>query len=81
VKNMDKETIKNRIDFNNIQEIELEDVVGIPETIKKYDYLVDFEGNFILPLSLVELKLIEWIKILEERIKTLEERIIELEKR
>ena len=78
---MDKEEIKNRIDFNNIQEIELEDVVGIPETIKKYDYLVDFEGNFILPLSLVELKLIEWIKILEERIKTLEERIIELEKR
>ncbi|KKM16730.1 hypothetical protein LCGC14_1682930 [marine sediment metagenome] len=71
---MDREEIKNRIDFNNIQEIEIEDIKGIPDTIIKTDYLVDFEGNFIIPLTPLEVKLIE-------KIKELEARILELEKK
>jgi len=67
---MDKEQIKNRIDFNNIQEKTLE--TGLySETI---DYLVDFEDNFMIPLGPLEVKLIE-------KIKDLEKRIIELEKK
>ena len=38
----------------------------------KIDYLVDFEGNFIVPLSPLDVKLIEKIKELELRIKKLE---------
>lgn len=70
---MKKEEIKSRIDFNNIQEfVELEDYSkGIFDTTK-IDYLVDFEGNFIIPLTPLELKLIEWIKELEARILELE---------
>ena len=69
---MDREEIKNRIDFNNIQEIEIEDIKGIPDTVRKYDYLVDFEGNFIIPLTPLEVKLIEKMKELEARIMALE---------
>lgn len=71
---MDKEKIKNRIDFNNIKELEIEDIKGIPDTATKYDYLVDFEGNNIICLTPLDVKLIEWIKDLEERIKKLEEK-------
>lgn len=67
---MDKEEIKNRIDFNNIQELE-------PKTSsvrqRKDDYLVDYEGNFIYKLNPLEFKLIETVLALEERIKKLEE--------
>ncbi len=69
---MDKNKIKNRIDFDNIQELEYEAIKGIPDTIIKTDYLVDFEGNFIVPLSPLDLKLIEKIKELEARIIKLE---------
>ena len=65
---MDKEEIKNRIDFNNIKEKEL---LGIFDS-QKVDYLVDFEGNFIYPINPLEMKLIKKIKDLEERIKKLE---------
>ncbi|KKL81176.1 hypothetical protein LCGC14_1997380 [marine sediment metagenome] len=71
---MDREELKNRIDFNNIQEREIEMITGIPATLIKEDYLVDFEGNFILPISPIEMKLID-------KIKDLEAKIIELEKR
>ena len=71
---MDKEEIKGRIDFDNIQELEYELTKGIPDTIIKTDYLVDFEGNFIIPLTPLEVKLIE-------KIKELEARILELEKK
>ena len=70
---MDKETIKNRIDFDNIQELEIEDIKGIADTMRKHDYLVDFEGNFIIPLTPLDMRLIEKIKDLEERIRKLEE--------
>ena len=71
---MDKEEIKNRINLDNIQEfIEEKDLKkGIFDT-NKYDYLVDFEGNFIVPLSPLDVVLIERIKELELRIKKLEE--------
>ncbi len=69
---MDKEEIKNRINFDNIQELEYEMIKGIPDTIIKTDYLVDFEGNFIIPLTPLEVKLIEKIKELEARIKAME---------
>ncbi len=69
---MDKEEIKNRINFDNIQELEYEMIKGIPETLRKEDYLVDFEGNFIVPLKPLEVKLIEKIKELEARIKAME---------
>ena len=62
---MDKEEIKNKIDLNNIKEFTTEEG-------DKIDYLVDFEGNFILPLSVLEVKLIEKIKDLEEKINKLE---------
>ncbi len=71
---MDKEQIKSRIDFNNIQEKTIEDVKGVPDTGRKHDYFVDFEGNFIIPLSPLESKLIE-------KLQDLEARIIELEKK
>ena len=71
---MDKEQVKSRIDFNNIQEKSIEAVKGIPETARNYDYLVDLEGNFIIPLTPLEVKLIEKIKELEARIEQLEKR-------
>jgi hypothetical protein len=66
---MNKEEIKNRIDFNNIQEFTSKNIVGMEY---KTDYLVDFEGNFIVPLSPLDVKLIEKIKDLEVRILELE---------
>ncbi len=69
---MDKEEVKNRMDFNNIQVFEYELVEGVKDTIVKEDYLVDFEGNFIYPLSILDVKLIEKIKELEARITELE---------
>ncbi|KKN76295.1 hypothetical protein LCGC14_0371470 [marine sediment metagenome] len=71
---MDKEQLKSRIDFNNIQKKSIETVKGIPETARNYDYLVDFEGNFIIPLTPLEVKLIEKIKELEARLKIQEEK-------
>ena len=67
---MDKEQLKTKIDFNNIQEFISTDIF---DRIKKEDYLVDFEGNFIIPLTLLDMKLIE-------ELKNLKARIIELEK-
>lgn len=69
---MDKEEIKKRIDFNNIQEKKIKMIKGIPDTVKTYDCLVDYEGNFIIPLSPLDVKIIEYIKNLEVRIKELE---------
>ena len=69
---MDKNELKSRIDFNNILEKTIEDVKGVPDTGRKHDYLVDFEGNFIVPLKPLEVKLIEKIKELEARIKAME---------
>ncbi|MFX1380754.1 MAG: hypothetical protein ACFFA4_16855 [Promethearchaeota archaeon] len=57
---MDREEIKDRIDFNNIQ------------TKNGGEFLVDYEGNFIVPLSPLNIKMIEYIKILEGRISALE---------
>ena len=74
---MDKEEIKNRIDFNNIQEKTFN---TFAEKDIKRDYLVDYEGNFIIPLSPLHLKLIEKIKELEERIVKLENPITEVTK-
>ena len=69
---MDKEQLKQKIDFNNIQELEYEVIKGLPETIIKTDYLVDDKDNFIIPLNPLEFKLIEKIKDLENRMKILE---------
>jgi len=66
---MDKEEVKNRIDFNNIQ-VKVWKSEFIPD--QEEDYLVDFEGNFIYPLSPLDMKLIEKIKDLEARILELE---------
>ena len=67
---MDNKEIKNRIDFNNIQEKES---LGMFES-RKDDYLVDSEGNYIVPLSPLEVKLIEKVNELEARIAKLEEK-------
>jgi len=73
---MNKEEIKNRIDFNNIQQLNYEKRKGVYEN---RDYLVDFDGNYIIPLSPLNMKLIEKILDLEKRIIELEEKIISLE--
>ena len=69
---MDKKEIISRIDFDNIQVKSIEQIEGIPESIIEYDYLVDYEGNFILPLTPLDMKFIEIIKDLEARIQVLE---------
>ena len=71
---MDKNELKSRIDFNNIQEKNIEVIKGIPKTVKMYDYLVDYDGNFIVPLTPLESKLIEKLQDLEARISELEKR-------
>lgn len=67
---MDKEEVKKRIDLTNIQEKTID---GMFDSVKM-DYLVDYEGNFILPVSQLEAKLIEKILDLEARIKILEKK-------
>ncbi|GAI27517.1 unnamed protein product [marine sediment metagenome] len=67
---MDKEEIKNRIDFTKIREVTFKEEAGVEY---KLDYLYDYEDNNILPVSHIEVKLIERINDLEERIKKLEE--------
>jgi len=62
---MDKEEIKNKIDFKKIIEVQWED--GI-----KGDYLQDSEGNNIIALNPLDVILIEKIQELEKRIKELE---------
>ena len=75
---MEKEELKTKVDFNNIREVIFID----PNVEKEYktDYLYDDKGNNIIPLSVLEFKLIEKIKALEERIKVLEGVKIEAEK-
>ena len=68
---MEKEELKTKIDFNNIQELQTEIFKG---KFSKEDYLVDDEGNFMIPLSPLEFKLIEKIQELEERISKLEKK-------
>ena len=69
---MDEEEIKESIDFDRIGEFTDVIVKDVIET--KTDYLMDDKGNYIIPLSPLEFKLIE-------KIKELEARIIELERR
>ena len=67
---MDKEQIKERIDFENISELITTNFIGDEV---KMDYLTDFEGNYIIALSPLNVKFIEEIKLLKERLKKLEE--------
>jgi hypothetical protein len=67
---MDKEQVKNRIDFTKIREVEIE-FKELAET-RKYDYIYDSEDNNIVRLNPLEAKLIEKIKELEKRINDLE---------
>ena len=70
---MDKEELKNTIDFNKIIEVEIEVVKGL-NIKEKVNFMEDDKGNKILMLTPLEFKLIEKINDLEERIKTLEEK-------
>ena len=63
---MDREELKDKIDFDNIQEFITKDNI-------KIDYLMDSEGNHIIPLTPLNMKLIEKIKELEVRLKRLED--------
>ena len=67
---MDKEEIKTKCDLNRIEEKIFTNVLGT----RKIDYIIDNDGNAILPVPVLEFKMIE--KILD-----LEARIIELEKK
>lgn len=64
---MDNETLKSKVDFTRKGTL-------VDENGLNQDYLMDEKGNYIIPLSVLEFKLIEKIKDLEERIKILEER-------
>lgn len=66
---MDRETIIAKTNLDNIREVEFEEF----DKIFKYDYIFDEKGNNILPVSIIEMKLLERIKILEERLTQLEE--------
>ena len=68
---MDKNELIEKIDFNNVME-ETKNISGIDF---KEDFIVDSEGNKILRLQPLEVKLIEWIKTLEAKNIELEERI------
>lgn len=68
---MEKEEIKSKIDFKNIQEFT--DVKRLDN--RKSDYLVDSEGNYIIYLSPLNVKLIERLLELEDRIKALEDKL------
>ena len=68
---MDKEEIKSKIDLNRI-EVKPNIIYG--EDFGK-DYLIDDKGNYLMPVSPLEFKLIEKIKDLELRIKKLEEKL------
>ena len=65
---MDKEEMKSRMDFNNIEER----TQIISKVEFKRDYLVDNQGEILFPLTSLEVKLIEKLKELDERIKVLE---------
>ena len=67
---MDKELIKEKCDLFKIEEITHEKL-GI---IKKFDYIIDNDGNAILYVSPLDFKIIEKIKKLEARIKVLEDK-------
>lgn len=68
---MDKETIKEKINLSKIEEVIFEPL-GIEH---KLDYIIDTEGNAIIPVSPLEFKIIEKIKELEARIVLLEEKL------
>ena len=69
---MDKEEIKDKIDIYNVQEKNVNKF--LPEEPIMVDYLVDKDGNFIVPLRSIDVVLIDYIKDLELRIKKLEEK-------
>ena len=62
---MDKEKLKEKCDLNRIEEF-------IDKDGGKWDYIRDIDGNYIIRLTPLEVKLIEKIKELESRIKELE---------
>ena len=66
---MDKEEIKTKCDLNRIEERTFTNLVGDEY---KVDYIIDDMGNAIIPISILEFKMIEQIKELEARIKELE---------
>lgn len=66
---MDDKLIKEKCDINRIEERTFKNIIG--EDFK-VDYIIDDEGNAIIPVSPLEFKMIEKIKDLEKRIEELE---------
>lgn len=66
---MDKELIKEKCDIGKIEERVFENIMGLEE---RFDYIIDDKGNAILSVSPLEFKMIEKIKVLEDRIEELE---------
>jgi len=66
---MNKEELKEKCDLGNIKEVIFKDILN--EDIK-IDYIIDVDGNKIIPVSILEFKMIEKIKELENRLKVLE---------
>ena len=65
---MKLEELKNKIDLNKI-EVKPNIIMG--EDFGR-DYLIDDKGNYLMPVSPLEFKLIEEIKLLKERVEKLE---------
>lgn len=67
---MDKEELKTKIDLNNIEER----IFMNMDIEYKQDYIIDNEGNAIIPIPPLIFKLIEEIKALKIRIEIVEKR-------
>ena len=74
---MDIELLKEKCDLRNIKEITFKNTFN--DDIKA-DYIIDADGNNIIPVSILEFKLIEKINELEDRLNELEARLKVLEK-
>lgn len=72
---MDKEQIKNDINFDRIEEVSFP--ISDTDEIVKIDYLMGSKGNAIAPLSPFEVKLIEYVKKLRADLDKMMEVVFE----
>ena len=65
---MDKKEIKERCDLSNIKEVIIKNTY---DEDYKADYIIDSEGNNIIPVSILEFKIIKKLEDLQKQIDEL----------